>query len=168
MIIHFTPLEMHTIVHYSAIIYETKKINKIKNEIVDPVLNQFGTHMIGNLGEAGLCKALDIPFVVDVNMGGDDGDDVLFKNIKLQVKTLKTDYAESNKLYFRDVSNVSSDILVGAAICSPTSVRLFGALPKEKYMQKMYKHNFGFGDCDCVDQHDLSTIVDMVDYLKKI
>ncbi len=168
MIIHFTPLEMLAIVHYSSIIFETKKINNIKNLIVDPVLNQFGTHMIGNLGEAGLCKALDIPFVVDVNVGGDDGDDVLYKNIKLQVKTLKSDYAESNKLYFRDVSHVPSDILVGAAICSPTSVRLFGALPREKFIEKMYKHNFGFGYCDCVDQQDLSSIVDMVDFLKNI
>jgi hypothetical protein len=119
------------------------------------------------MGELGLCKVLDVPFHVDLIIYGDDGSDIRFANKRIQVKTLSKDYGEKNRLYVDDIEAVKSDILVGAAVTGPASVRLTGAISKDKFRRIKTVEDFGYGPRDCVYEKNLGSIEDLLNILKE-
>jgi hypothetical protein len=162
MKIAFTAPEMHTILHYASMIYETKKLNGVRNKKYTTYIDDYALHLIGLMGESGLCKVLDIPFHVDLLLYGDDGTDIRYADTSIQVKTLSKDYGTKNRLYVDDIEDVRSHILVGAAITGPASVRLIGAISKDKFRRIKTVEDFGYGPRHTVNESQLSSIEDML------
>lgn len=162
MKITFTVPEMHTILHYAGLIYETKKLNSIYNTKYHQEIENYTGHLIGLMGECGLCKVLNIPFHVEILFRGDDGTDIRYGGKTIQVKTLSRDYADKNRLYVDDIEQVKSEILVGAAITGPASVRLLGGISKEKFSRIKTVEDFGYGPRHSVMERQLCSIDDMV------
>ena len=162
MKIVFTAPEMHTILHYASMIYETKKLNGVRNKKYTVDIDSYDLILIGLMGESGLCRVLDIPFYVDLFLGGDDGSDIRYGGKTIQVKTLSKDYGTKNRLYVDDIEDVRSQILVSAAITGPASVRLIGAISKDKFRRIKTVEDFGYGPRHTVNESQLSSIEDML------
>ena len=162
----FTAPEMHTILHYASLIYETKKLNQLRNKKYTTDIDDYALHLIGLMGESGLCKVLGIPFHVDLLFYGDDGSDIRHSDKRIQVKTLSKDYGSNNRLYVDDIDDVRADILVGAAVTGPASVRLTGAISKDKFRRIKTVEDFGYGQRHSVLQQHLGSIEDLLTVLQ--
>lgn len=166
MKIIFTAPEMHTILHYASIIFETKKLYSSNPGKHIKEIDNYSLQLIGLMGESALCKVLNVPFHVDFLLHGDDGSDIRYADKRIQVKTLSKDYGDSNRLYVDDIDAVKSDILVGAAITGPASVRLTGAISRDKFRRIKTVEDFGYGPRHSVLQKQLGSIEDLLNVLQ--
>ena len=171
MKINLTPVDMYKVIHYSSVVYETKKLNmrsgSVKNHRHALGIDDYSMTLIGYMGEAAVCKLLGKDFTVDVAMWGDDGNDLTFNDYTMQIKTSSRDFGGKNILYVDDIHKVQSDILIGASIVAPAMVNLYGAMTRDKFMQFAYKHDFGYGQRDCVNEKSLSSIENMMEFFKE-
>jgi hypothetical protein len=171
MKVNLSPVDMYKVLHYSSVVYETKRINQnnksVTNHRFSEDIDDYGMHLIGYMGEAAVCHILGKEFQVDVSKYGDDGHDLRYCGFSMQIKTISRDYGEKNTLYVNAIDEVKSDILVGVAITGPASVRVYGAITKDKFKRHMYSRNFGYGDRDCVDQQDLPSVQKMMEFFNK-
>ena len=165
MIVKFTPTEMYQILHVASVIHTTKQINLANGEITNRRysrdIDDFSMHMIGVMGEVGLCKYLHIKYDPPFHKYGDDGNDIDYGGFNIQVKTSSRYYGDDGLLYVNDINAVPSDILVSACVDGPASVKLLGAISKEKFKSIMHKRDLGYGMRDCVYNHELSSVEDM-------
>lgn len=170
MIVRFTSPEMVHILHYASLLHETKRVNnergEVKNRRYAEDIDDFSMHLIGCMGEAAFCKAVNLKYHVEIGKYGDDGNDVDYAGYNIQIKTSSNYYGDDGLLYVNDITAVPSDILVSACVNGPASVRLLGAISKEKFRQIMFKRDLGYGIRDCVYNHQLSTIEQMVDWVE--
>lgn len=171
MKVNLSPVDMYKVMHYASVVYETKRINlvnkSVSNHRFSEDIDDYSMHLIGYMGEAAVCHILGKDFQVDVSKFGDDGHDLRYCGYSMQIKTKSRDYGEKNTLYVNSIDDVKSDILVGVAITGPASVRVFGAITKDKFKRFMYTRSFGYGDRDCVDQKDLSSVQQMMEFFNQ-
>lgn len=169
MIIRFTATELYQILHYASVIHETKRINSdagaVTNMRYAKDIDDFSMHLIGGMGEAAFCKAVNIPYHVEVGKYGDDGNDVDYMGFDVQIKTTSKSHGDNGMLYVNDIEKVPSYILVAAEVVGPASVRLIGGISKSKFKSLMFKHDFGYGERDCVYHRDLQPIEKLVEWV---
>jgi hypothetical protein len=163
-----SPVELMKVLHYASVCHETKRISNQRNEVTNhryaEDIDDFTMHMIGLMGEAAVCKYLGVNFHVDIHKFGDDGNDIVINGYKIQVKTLSKERRDP-LLYVNDIDKVSSDILVGGFVSSPTSITLFGAASKSHFKRVMHEVDFGYGKRDAVSEEDLRPLDAMVNFL---
>lgn len=169
MIIQFAPTEMLQILHFASVIHETKRVNNVSGEVNNrryaKDIDDFSMNLIGCMGEAAFCKAVGMSYHVDFSKFGDSGNDVDFGGFDVQIKTSSRYHGDDGLLYVNDINAIPSHIIVSACIDGPASVRLLGAISKDKFRQIMFKHDLGYGMRDCVYNHQLSTIEQMIEWV---
>ena len=170
MIVKFTAAEMYQILHYASVIHETKQINLARGEINNrryaKDIDDFSMHLIGVMGEAALCKELHLKYAPSFLKYGDDGNDIDYAGLNIQVKTSSKSHGDNGLLYVNDINAVPSDVLVSACVHGPASVQLLGAISKDKFKRIMHKQDLGYGMRDCVYTRELMSIETMEEWLE--
>lgn len=170
MIVSFTAAEMYLVLHYASVMHETKQINLARGEINNrryaKDIDDFSMHLIGVMGEAGLCKQLHIKYSPPFHKYGDDGNDIDYGGYTIQVKTQSKSYGDDGLLYVNDINAVPSDILVSACVHGPASIQLVGAISKDKFKRIMHQRDLGYGMRDCVYNKELMPIEKMEAWLE--
>lgn len=162
MIVRFEPIEMVQILHFASLIHETKRVNNVSGEVQNRRysrdIDDFSMNLMGCMGEAAFCKAVGIKYHIEVGKFGDGGNDVDYSGFDVQIKTSSRHYGDDGLLYVNDINAIPSHILVSACVDGPASVRLLGAISKDKFKRLMFKQDLGYGMRDCVYNRDLSSI----------
>ena len=144
---------------------EAMRVDKVDNQVKDMMFDQKNTsegiNIIGHLGEQAVGKVLDIPVDTEVRTHGDEGWDLEYKGLRIQVKT-----STLPKLIFNAPRLFSADIAILAQYVGEDrknaqetpQFRIWGWVTKDEFLKNYYSENFGYGDRLVLDAHSLHSL----------
>ena len=147
---------------------EDKVAHNVTDRMFDITNTSEGINVLGHLGEQAVAQILGINTDTTIRTHGDDGWDLEYHNIQLQVKTSNTP-----KLIFNAPHLFSAEAGILAqfvgedkrtAELDPSFV-VWGWITHKEFMQRHYVKNFGYGDRWVVDSgylHALDSILEEV------
>lgn len=169
-LVELTPLEIVQAAHLAGVIRGVKKVQASAGALSNrrvAVMDDFGMHYLGMLGEVAVSKVLGTPVRSDVTTFGDGMVDMTFRGESIQIKTSSHASLKQKRMVFLNgMHEFRSDWLICCSLQSASSIGIHGFISRRRFEKKMFHHNFGYGDRVCVYEDDLAPIERIFDAIK--
>lgn len=149
---------------------EAMRLDKVKHGVVDRMFDQNNTsegiNIIGHLGEQAVGQVMGIPVDTTVLTAGDDGSDMKFGDLTIQVKTSTLDKLIFNAkhLFTADIAILVQYIGKDRKTAAETpQFRIWGWVSREDFLKNYYNVDFGYGTRLVFDAAQLNTLKDLVE-----
>lgn len=145
MISYLSDLETYQIAWAAADRCQYKRSKGLINyKRVDQMRNNFATAREGLTGEWAVANELGLKVNTEHYVGGDPGYDFIYHGWKVDVKTTR-----ARLLLFQSMDKFVADIAILVKILTDDSVRICGAISRERFAQVHEIRNLGYQD-NCV------------------
>jgi len=140
-------------VNESIAFVESMRKDKVAHSVVDQMYDRKNTsegiNLLGHMGEVACAKVLGVPVDREVRTGGDEGYDLMFNHLTVQVKT-----STLNKLLFNSPDKFSARVgilvqYLGKDRQNPQQDPRFcvwGWVSREEFLSRHTTHNYGYGE----------------------
>lgn len=163
MIVFLSDLETYQIAWAAAERCKYKRDKGLINyKRVDQARDNFATAREGLTGEWAVANELGLPVNTDNYLGGDPGYDFIYKGWKVDVKTTR-----AKLLLFQSMDKFVADVAILVKILSEDTVRICGAISRDRFASVHQVKNLGYQDNCVVTIKQLTPIKEFKEYANR-